>query len=382
MPFQQCVGGSAGALPFGRIGQLLVTTEDNDTHPLLRAHHLGRFAVAHPRNSPRNARNPLASTWPGAFPRHRAGPRLPRSVTPLVGASTAGTAQEQPRQGDRLHARAVATPDPVSRCDHLSTSWKPSIDSATTSTAFCLYMNTENDSEWGSRSHIHVLALMAATALGIYLCYLMALPFLPALTWALALAVLFMPVHRWLESTMKRPNLAASVSVLVIGLIVVVPATFMGQRLVSEAVTGADTIRAKVESGEWQRVLDGHPRVAPIAQRIERQIDLPGTISTIAAWLTNATASFVRGSVIQAIERAPDVLSAVLFPARPARGAPVAPLALASLRGGHGPAVQPRGRYRSRHGLWNVGRRRRPGHVGWTDVLVAGSAGSRCCGDW
>src|SRR5450759_802346 len=164
-----------------------------------------------------------------------------------------------------------------------------------------LYMNTENASEWGSRSHIHVLARMAATALGIYLCYRMALPFVPALTWALALAVVFMPAHRWLESTVKHSNLAASVSVLVIGLIVVVPATFMGQRLVLEAVAGADTIRAKVESGEWQRVLDAHARIAPIAQRIERQIDLPGIISTIAAWLTNATASLVTGSVIQAI---------------------------------------------------------------------------------
>src|SRR5450756_1576185 len=101
-------------------------------------------------------------------------------------------------------------------------------------------MKTENTSDWGSRSHIHVLALMAATALGIYLCYRMALPFVPALTWALALAVLFMPVHRWLESTLKHSNLAASVSVVVIGLIVIVPATFVGQRLVSEAVAGAD----------------------------------------------------------------------------------------------------------------------------------------------
>jgi predicted PurR-regulated permease PerM len=161
--------------------------------------------------------------------------------------------------------------------------------------------HTENANEWGSRRHIHVLELMAATALGIYLCYRMVLPFVPALTWALALAVLFMPVHRWLASTVKRPNLAASVSVVVIGLIVVVPTTFVGQRLVSEAARGANTITAKIESGEWQRVLDNHPRVAPIAQRIERQIDLPGAISTIAAWLTDAAASFVTGSVIQAI---------------------------------------------------------------------------------
>jgi predicted PurR-regulated permease PerM len=108
-------------------------------------------------------------------------------------------------------------------------------------------MDTPNGSDWGSRSYIRVLALIAVTALGLYVCYLMTLPFLPALTWALALAVFFMPVHQWLESIVKRQNLAASVSVLGIGLIVIVPAAFMGQRLVSDAVRGADTIRTKVE---------------------------------------------------------------------------------------------------------------------------------------
>jgi predicted PurR-regulated permease PerM len=163
-------------------------------------------------------------------------------------------------------------------------------------------MNTERSGEWGSRRQIHVLALLAITALGLYLCSLIVLPFVPALTWALALAVLCMPVQRWLESMVKHPNLAASVCVLGIGLIVIVPATFMAQRLVSEAVIGADTIRAKLESGEWQRVLDGYPRVAPLAQQIEGQIDLPGTIGTIVTWLTNAIASFVRGSVMQVID--------------------------------------------------------------------------------
>ena len=65
---------------------------------------------------------------------------------------------------------------------------------------------------------------------------------------------------------------------------------------------GADTIRAKLESGVWQRVLDGYPRVASLAQQIEGQIDLPGTIGTVATWLTNAIASFVRGSVRQVID--------------------------------------------------------------------------------
>jgi hypothetical protein len=51
-------------------------------------------------------------------------------------------------------------------------------------------------------------------------CYRLALPFLPALAWALALAVMFTPFHRWLEPKPKHPNLAASVSILVVGLVI------------------------------------------------------------------------------------------------------------------------------------------------------------------
>ena len=40
--------------------------------------------------------------------------------------------------------------------------------------------------------------MLVATAFGIYICYLLAAPFVPALAWALALAVLFTPLQRWL----------------------------------------------------------------------------------------------------------------------------------------------------------------------------------------
>jgi predicted PurR-regulated permease PerM len=55
----------------------------------------------------------------------------------------------------------------------------------------------END--WASRSRIQASILALATGFGMYLCYLLATPFLPALTAALALAVLFTPFQRWLE---------------------------------------------------------------------------------------------------------------------------------------------------------------------------------------
>ena len=39
------------------------------------------------------------------------------------------------------------------------------------------------------------LVVLLATGLGVYLCYLLAVPFLPPLVWAVALAVVFAPLQ-------------------------------------------------------------------------------------------------------------------------------------------------------------------------------------------
>jgi predicted PurR-regulated permease PerM len=158
-----------------------------------------------------------------------------------------------------------------------------------------------NSNDWGSRSHVHTLLLMAVTVAGIYICYRLAAPFLPALTWALALAVLFAPLYRRLVSKVKYPNLAATICVLVAALIVVVPAMFVAERIIDEATRGAETIKPMVASGEWRRAFDAHPLIAPAGQWIERQLDLPEMVNNATTWLTGTAAAFVHGSVLQLI---------------------------------------------------------------------------------
>jgi predicted PurR-regulated permease PerM len=156
-------------------------------------------------------------------------------------------------------------------------------------------------SDWGSPIHVHALVLMTTTGIGIYFCYLLAAPFFPALAWALALAVLFIPLQRWLESKVKLPNLAAAICVLMVALIVVVPAGFVANRIIGEAVRGADAIRTSVDSGEWRRPFEANPRIAPVAHWVEQNFDLPGMVRTAASWLTNAAKFFVRESILQLI---------------------------------------------------------------------------------
>lgn len=156
-------------------------------------------------------------------------------------------------------------------------------------------------SDWGARSHVQTLVLMAVTALGIYVCYLLAAPFLQALAWALALAILFTPLQRWLESRLKHANLAAVVSVLGIGLMVVIPAILVGQQLVLQTAKGTELIEAKLSSGEWHRALEAQPRLAPLIDWMEKEIDLPGTIKALASWLSAAAGSILKGSVFQVV---------------------------------------------------------------------------------
>jgi len=155
--------------------------------------------------------------------------------------------------------------------------------------------------DWGSRSHVHTLALMAVTLAAIYFSYRLAAPFFPSLAWALALAVVFVPLNRWLESKVKYPNLAATISVLVVIVIVVVPVTFVMERIIGEAARGAETVKTLVESGAWRRTLESYPLLGPVGDWIEQQLDLPGLINTATSWLTNLGASFVQGSVLQLI---------------------------------------------------------------------------------
>jgi predicted PurR-regulated permease PerM len=139
------------------------------------------------------------------------------------------------------------------------------------------------------------------TSLGFYLCYLMALPFLPALAWALALAVLFTPLQVWLETKIKNTSLAALASVFIICSGVIVPAFFVGQQLAVQAVAGAQLIETKVESGEWRRIINSQPKLSPMVAKIEQQINLPETVKTFTVWVSNSAGTLIKGSIFQII---------------------------------------------------------------------------------
>jgi predicted PurR-regulated permease PerM len=90
------------------------------------------------------------------------------------------------------------------------------------------------------------LAVLAATGIALYLCWLMLRPFITVLEWAAVLVIVFYPVHKRLAKKIKRRGLSALVSSVLVIVIVVVPLTFLTVALTNELASAARDLPAHV----------------------------------------------------------------------------------------------------------------------------------------
>lgn len=91
-----------------------------------------------------------------------------------------------------------------------------------------------------SGERLRPVALAGITVGLLALCAALSIPFLPALVWAVALAIIAWPLHAWLATRTDRRSLAAVITSAVVVLVIVVPALFVAYRLGREAGTAVD----------------------------------------------------------------------------------------------------------------------------------------------
>ncbi|HTL57128.1 MAG TPA: AI-2E family transporter [Candidatus Limnocylindrales bacterium] len=152
------------------------------------------------------------------------------------------------------------------------------------------------------RNRIRMIALGLFAAVGIYLCYRLAHPCIPSLVWAGALALVFTPLHRWFEARLRRPSLAAALSLVVIGLLVVVPATWFAQKLAEQATSVPENIQKQIAAGKWHINPGQHPLMARLLARIEKQISSPEDASLASTWLRTIVSRLIKESAVAVVQ--------------------------------------------------------------------------------
>lgn len=153
------------------------------------------------------------------------------------------------------------------------------------------------DEGWLSRERAKALALVVATSVAVYLCYLLAATFLPALAWGLALAIIAAPMHRRIERLIGRPSIAAGASVFIVAVVLVAPALFVTQRLAIEAISYVQSVKEYAADERWEELLAAHPRLATAAEWLEAKVDVSGEVESAAKNLAAKLPGYVGGSL-------------------------------------------------------------------------------------
>ncbi len=147
---------------------------------------------------------------------------------------------------------------------------------------------------WGrSASNLGLVALLL---IGLFLCYLLSIPFVPAFVWSLTLAIILEPAHSKIKSLFKSANLSALLATLMIGIIVVGPAIFVIGALLNEAAQGASLIAPLIGSKTGAEALSSYPWLARALRWINSELDLPNLAQTMASALAQWSGSFVKSS--------------------------------------------------------------------------------------
>lgn len=96
-------------------------------------------------------------------------------------------------------------------------------------------------------SQVRLIAVLAVTAIALYVCWLMLRPFLAVLAWAVVLVIVFYPVHKRLAEKIKRRGLSALVSTVLVILIVVAPLAFLTVAVTNELAGAVRALPAQVD---------------------------------------------------------------------------------------------------------------------------------------
>src|SRR5688572_5051998 len=161
----------------------------------------------------------------------------------------------------------------------------------------CNPVKENNHLGWWTRERVMTIALFLITAVALALSFMLVQPFVPALTWALALAIVVMPVHRWIERRVPHPNGAAALSLVLVAVTIVAPSYFIIQSVAREVTVGVDQIRQKLEGEDSDSLRRKYPRLGRILAAVERQVDIRQTVQQAAAAISTTAVNVVRGSV-------------------------------------------------------------------------------------
>lgn len=154
-----------------------------------------------------------------------------------------------------------------------------------------------NGDGWLTRGRVQVVALAVLTAVVLYLCYLIALPFLPALTWALVLAVVAHPLHERIRRKVHGRSVVAALAVLLVTVALAMPTALVVREIAQQATEKVEKVRGDPAEQFWSDTKKRYPRFAPLMRWAEREMNIREQMNRFSEYVLEGARRFVSGSM-------------------------------------------------------------------------------------
>ena len=138
---------------------------------------------------------------------------------------------------------------------------------------------------------VRLIALAVLTAVGVVLCVLIAYPFLPALAWGMALAIMAWPFQRQLEKVIPKGNWSAGISTFAVLVVIVVPIIWTGIELARQAESSSEQMKSFAQGG-WREITNQ----LPLPDDWEEKVDIEGQTREFIQSFTMKTRQILEGS--------------------------------------------------------------------------------------
>jgi predicted PurR-regulated permease PerM len=146
-----------------------------------------------------------------------------------------------------------------------------------------------------TRDRSKLIVVYGVTIVCLYLCYRLAQPFVPALVFAITVAIVTQPFMRWLDPRIKNASLRAGAAVSVVSVVILGPISAMVYFVAIEIAHAVQNWHTYLE--DFQALVDRQPRLASAWQQLSENLDLTGAIERLAVAVNAAAMAVVSGSV-------------------------------------------------------------------------------------
>lgn len=148
---------------------------------------------------------------------------------------------------------------------------------------------------WFTRERLLTVSLSLVTVAFIYLSFLLIQPFIPAIAFAVALAVATHKPFVWLQSHLKSRAAASAIAVVLVAILIVAPLVTLGTYLVRAGVESINELRSG--NLDWQSVISRQPRLNAVVTWATDNLDVKAQLQRLGETIAGRASGVLQGSI-------------------------------------------------------------------------------------